>query len=104
MESIIKKGSPLYHFIQWAFFPLVLVGTPYIIYLLVGPLYYLFNVVDLHRWHHSKEIQESNNNYGNNLIVFDRLFGIYFHPERQETPSRHIEEKSTELTACRAQF
>jgi len=49
-------------------------------------------VVDLHRWHHSKEIQESNNNYGNNLIVFDRLFGTYFHPERQEVPSRHIEE------------
>jgi len=58
----------------------------------LGPLYYFFNVVDLHRWHHSKEIQESNNNYGNNLIVFDRLFGTYFHPERQEVPSRQIEE------------
>ena len=55
-------------------------------------MYYFFNVVDLHRWHHSKEIQESNNNYGNNLIVFDRLFGAYFHPERQEVPSRQIEE------------
>jgi len=58
----------------------------------LGPLYWFFNVVDLHRWHHSKEIQESNNNYGNNLIVYDRLFGTYFHPEMQETPVRHIED------------
>jgi len=28
----------------------------------LGPLYWIFNVVDLHRWHHSKVIQQSNNN------------------------------------------
>jgi len=58
----------------------------------LGSLYYIFNVVDLHRWHHSKVIQQSNNNYGNNLIIFDRLFGTYFHPERQEDPNKHIDE------------
>jgi len=58
----------------------------------LGPLYWFFNVVDLHRWHHSKKIGESNNNYGNNLIIFDRLFGTYFHPERQVDPNLHIEE------------
>ena len=58
----------------------------------LGPLYWFFNVVDLHRWHHSKKIGESNNNYGNNLIIFDRLFGTYFHPERQTDPNLHIEE------------
>jgi sterol desaturase/sphingolipid hydroxylase (fatty acid hydroxylase superfamily) len=47
----------------------------------LGPLYWLFNVVELHRWHHSKKIEESDNNYGNNLIVYDRIFGTYFHPE-----------------------
>ncbi len=36
MEYIIKKGSALYHIIQWAFFPLVLVGTPYIMYILIS--------------------------------------------------------------------
>ena len=30
MESVIKKDSSLYHFMQWAFFPIVLIGTPYI--------------------------------------------------------------------------
>ena len=49
----------------------------------LGIFYWFFNVVDLHRWHHSKKVEESNNNYGNNLIVYDRLFGTYFHPERQ---------------------
>jgi len=49
----------------------------------LGILYWFFNVVDLHRWHHSTNVKESNNNYGNNLIVYDRLFGTYFHPERQ---------------------
>ena len=36
MENIIRKDSSLYQFLQWAFFPAMLVGTPYIIYLLVG--------------------------------------------------------------------
>jgi len=36
MKSIIKENSALYHFVQWAFFPIVLIGTPYLIYLLVG--------------------------------------------------------------------
>ncbi len=58
----------------------------------LGKFYWFFNVVDLHRWHHSKKIEESNNNYGNNLIVYDRLFGTYFHPERQHDPSRELGE------------
>lgn len=56
----------------------------------LGPLYYLFNVVELHRWHHSKNPAESDNNYGNNLIIYDRLFGTYFHPERQEAVAREV--------------
>ncbi|MEH6570391.1 MAG: sterol desaturase family protein [Halioglobus sp.] len=30
---------------------------------------------ELHRWHHSSIIRHSNSNYGNNLIIFDALFG-----------------------------
>ena len=56
----------------------------------LGPLYWFFNVVDLHRWHHSKDKAESDNNYGNNLIVYDRLFGTYYHPERQAQSSREV--------------
>jgi len=35
---------------------------------------------ELHRWHHSKLIHESNRNYGNNLILWDLLFGSWFLP------------------------
>ena len=33
-----------------------------------------------HRWHHSRVLHESNTNFGNNLIVWDRLFGTIFAP------------------------
>jgi len=49
-----------------------------------GPLNYIFSLAELHRWHHAKEIHESNNNYGNNLIVWDILFGTYLLPRDRE--------------------
>ena len=39
------------------------------------------DMMGLHRWHHSKLIEESNRNYGNNLIVWDLLFGSWFLPK-----------------------
>ena len=56
----------------------------------LGPFYWFFNVVELHRWHHSKDKRESDNNYGNNLIIYDRLFGTYYHPEQQEKLDRQV--------------
>lgn len=56
----------------------------------LGPFYWVFNVVELHRWHHSKIAAESDNNYGNNLIIYDRLFGTYYHPERQGDSGREV--------------
>ena len=46
-----------------------------------GPLNYLVSGPELHRWHHSKLIDESNRNYGNNLIVWDLVFGTWFFPK-----------------------
>ena len=43
-----------------------------------GVLNYIFNTPDLHRWHHSKVLAEGNRNYGENLMLFDQLFGTYF--------------------------
>ena len=50
----------------------------------LGWFYYIFNTVDLHRWHHSKDENESNANYGNNLIIYDLLFGTYYRPKNRE--------------------
>lgn len=46
----------------------------------LGPLNWLISGPELHRWHHSVEPAESNRNYGNNLIVWDLLFGTFFLP------------------------
>jgi len=46
----------------------------------MGILNLIISGPQLHRWHHSVEIQESNTNYGNNLIVWDLLFRTWFLP------------------------
>lgn len=50
----------------------------------LGLLNWIVSGPELHRWHHSRRIVESNNNYGNNLIVWDVIFGTRFLPENDE--------------------
>lgn len=49
----------------------------------LGLLNYLIAGPELHRWHHSRLPQESNRNFGNNLIVWDLLFGTWFLPRQR---------------------
>ena len=85
--------------------PLVLMGAPDDIVLLytvwagvhgifqhcnirlrLGPLNYVFSMAELHRWHHSRVLEEANSNYGNNIIFWDLVFGTYFLPKDREAP------------------
>ncbi len=50
----------------------------------LGWLNYIFSLPELHRWHHSKKIEESDRNFGNNLIIWDIVFGTYFNPKDRE--------------------
>lgn len=50
----------------------------------LGPLNTLISGPELHRWHHSRTIEESCSNYGNNLIVWDLLFGTRFLPSSRQ--------------------
>jgi len=43
-----------------------------------GVLSWFFNTPNLHRWHHSTRLEEGNNNYGQNLVLWDQLFGTFF--------------------------
>ncbi len=52
-----------------------------------GPLSFVFNTPELHRWHHSMKLSEGNRNYGENLSVWDLLFGTYFN-EARRPPAR----------------
>ncbi len=46
----------------------------------LGWLNYVISGPELHRWHHSKWKEESNHNYGNNLILWDLVFGTRYLP------------------------
>jgi ornithine lipid hydroxylase len=48
-----------------------------------GVLNYVFNTPELHRWHHSKMPDEGNRNYGENLMLFDLMFGTFLLPGRR---------------------
>jgi len=50
----------------------------------LGWLNYLISGPELHRWHHSQWKEESNHNYGNNLIVWDRIFGTWYLPDEHQ--------------------
>ncbi len=49
-----------------------------------GPLNYLLSGPELHRWHHSVSAKESGTNFGNNLIIWDILFGTRFLPKDRQ--------------------
>jgi sterol desaturase/sphingolipid hydroxylase (fatty acid hydroxylase superfamily) len=51
------------------------------VYYRLGWLNWVFAGAELHRWHHSTNPAEFNTNYGNNLIVFDTLFGTRYLPD-----------------------
>ncbi|MDO8289426.1 MAG: sterol desaturase family protein [Parvibaculum sp.] len=50
-------------------------------------LNYIFNTPELHRWHHSKVLTEGNRNYGENIVIFDMLFGTYFNAVDRRPPA-----------------
>lgn len=52
----------------------------------LGPLNYFFSMAEVHRWHHSKNIREASSNYGDNLIVWDLVFGTYYNPKNKKAP------------------
>ncbi len=43
-----------------------------------GVINWVFNTPGLHRWHHSKDLKEGNRNYGENVMIWDQLFGTYY--------------------------
>ncbi len=44
-----------------------------------GPINYIFNTPGLHRWHHSKILDEGGNrNYGENVMIWDHIFRSYY--------------------------
>ena len=57
-----------------------------------GWLNYVFNTPNLHRWHHATETAIGNNNYGENLVLWDMIFGTYYHRPGQDVTTIGIAE------------
>lgn len=47
-----------------------------------GLLKYLFVTPQFHHWHHSSESVAIDTNYSAHTVIFDRLFGTYYMPEK----------------------
>jgi len=54
----------------------------------LGPLSWIFSVGEMHRWHHSGRIEETNTNYGNNFLFWDAVFGTRYRPSGRAAPER----------------
>jgi len=86
-------GAPLEVF-QWVGLFTAYVGmlTHCNVDMRVGPLNYVFNSPQLHRWHHSMDAREGNRNYGENLMLYDLLFATFFLPDRRPPATIGIRE------------
>ena len=56
---------------------------------ILGPFDYIFSSPKNHRYHHQKNIEEGNSNYGGDVIIWDLLFGTFYLPKGKK-PSDDI--------------
>lgn len=84
MLILVAAGAPM-EVVQWfsAFTAFIGVLTHCNIAMRCGPISYVFNTPELHRWHHSHDPVEGNTNYGENLMLWDMLFGTFYKPARR---------------------
>lgn len=87
MAILIAFGAP-HEVVLWVSFTTAFIGmlTHCNVEMRFGPLSWIFNTPELHRWHHSTKLREGNKNYGENLMLWDMLFRTYFREEWRRPP------------------
>jgi len=53
----------------------------------LGPLSWIYSIGDAHRWHHSREREEADSNYGNVYLFWDAILGTRYLPADREPPT-----------------
>jgi sterol desaturase/sphingolipid hydroxylase (fatty acid hydroxylase superfamily) len=88
MGVLLMLGAPL-EVVQWLSAITAFIGllTHCNVEMRFGPLDYIFNTPAVHRWHHSRLKHENQNNYGENLVIWDLLFGTYLKPSDRRPPA-----------------
>ncbi len=84
---LIVMGAPL-EVTQWLSAITAFIGlmTHCNVDMRCGYLNYIFSTPELHRWHHSKDLAEGNRNYGENIILWDQIFGTFINPQDRRPP------------------
>lgn len=59
----------------------------------LGWLNYIVSGPEVHRWHHSKRIAESNANYAHSFVGWDLLFGTYYRPVDRTVAELGLQER-----------
>jgi|GEM_PF-2332097 len=91
----------------WALVPVVILGAPDQVLIIfgaltavhlmlqhanidirLGPFNWVLSSSEVHRWHHSRRIEESNSNYGGVLLIWDVLFRTRFAPIDRQPPEK----------------
>jgi sterol desaturase/sphingolipid hydroxylase (fatty acid hydroxylase superfamily) len=60
----------------------------------LGVLNHFVSGPELHRWHHAREPELSDHNFGNNLIIWDSLFGTRLLPRELEVQNLGLRNRS----------
>ena len=49
----------------------------------LGPLNWIWPMAELHRWHHARHLEDAAANFGNNVALWDLVFGTWRMPAEQ---------------------
>ncbi|MBN8521960.1 MAG: sterol desaturase family protein [Alphaproteobacteria bacterium] len=87
MTILILLGAPV-EVVVWVSAVTAFIGvlTHCNVEMRFGVISRAFNTPELHRWHHSQDLREGNKNYGENLVLWDQIFGTYFRDETRRPP------------------
>ena len=79
LAVLIALGAPM-EVVKWLSVVTAFIGmlTHCNVEMRFGPLSWIFNTPELHRWHHSKLLHEGNRNYGENIMLWDMVFDSYY--------------------------
>lgn len=92
---LILVGAPM-EVVQWISILTGFIGilTHCNVDMKCGWLNYIFNTPELHRWHHSKQLHEGNRNYCENVMLWDHIFGTWYHGDYRPSEDIGIKELS----------
>jgi sterol desaturase/sphingolipid hydroxylase (fatty acid hydroxylase superfamily) len=88
MALLMALGAPM-EVVQWLAAVTAFIGmlTHCNVEMRFGFLSWWFNTPELHRWHHSRKLKESNKNYCENVMIWDHVFGTYFREPARRPPA-----------------